>query len=377
MKERNPFIISGYSGPEFFCDREKETLTLINNASNSVNTTLISIRRMGKSGLIWHTFDNLTRKGSHTCIYSDIYATQDLRDFTNNLGSAILRALPEKKPAGKKFISLLKGLRPVFSYDALSGQPQVTFTFASEQQYQQSIGSLFRFLDSQKQPVLLAIDEFQQITSYPEKNMEALLRSQIQTLKNVNLIFSGSSHHLLSEIFSDGKRPFFAGTQFLYLKEIERNIYKDFIKGQLARKEIKIDEEALDYIMDFSRAHTFYTQSICNRLFASGIRRISVAEVKQICSCILMEYEQLFLQYRNMLTPVQWNILRAFAKEGRVYQPTSKGFLGKYNIGIPANIQRGLESLLKKEMIFLENDKNGSYYSVYDLFLLRWLENLD
>ncbi|MBG0858824.1 MAG: ATP-binding protein [Bacteroidales bacterium] len=377
MKERNPFIISGYSGPEFFCDREKETLTLINNAANGVNTTLISIRRMGKSGLIWHTFDRLNRSGSHTCIYSDIYATQDLRDFTNKLGSAILRALPEKKPAGKKFMSLLKGLRPVFSYDALSGQPQVSFTFASEEQYEQSIESLFRFLDSQKQPVLLAIDEFQQISSYPEKNMEALLRSQIQTLENVNLIFSGSSHHLLSEIFSNGKRPFFASTQFLYLKEIERNIYKDFIKIHMTRNEIKIDDEALDYIMDFSRAHTFYTQSICNRLFASGLRRISIDAVIQVCNRLLEEYEQLFLQYRNLLTPVQWNILEAIAKEGRVYKPTAKVFLEKYKIGIPANIQRGLESLLKKEMIFRENDKNGAYYSVYDLFLSRWLENLE
>ncbi len=377
MKERNPFIISGYSGPEFFCDREKETLNLINNASNGVNTTLISIRRMGKSGLIWHTFDHLTRKGSHICIYIDIYSTQDLRDFTNKLGSAILRAMPEKKPAGRKFMNLLKGLRPVFSYDALSGQPQVSFTFASEQQYEQSIDSLFRFLDSQKLPVLLAIDEFQQISSYPEKNMEALLRSQIQTLKNVNLIFSGSSHHLLSEMFSNGNRPFFSSTQFLYLKEIENNIYKDFIKFHLTHNEIKIDEEALDYIMAFSKAHTFYTQSVCNKLFASGIRIISNSAVKQICNQFLEENEPLFLQYRNLLTPVQWNILEAIAKEGRVYQPTSKGFLEKHKIGIPANIQRGLESLLKKEMIFRENDKTGAYYSVYDLFLSRWLENLE
>lgn len=102
-----------------------------------------------------------------------------------------------------------------------------------------------------------------------------------------------------------------------------------------------------------------------------------MAVVKQICSRLLEEHEHLFLQYRNLLTPVQWNILRAIAKEGRVYQPKSKGFLEKYKIGIPANIQRGLESLLKKEMIFRENDKRGAYYSVYDLFLSRWLENLD
>jgi hypothetical protein len=375
MAERNPFIISSYFGPELFCDREKETQILISNAGNSVNTTLLSIRRMGKSGLIWHTIDQLTRKGGHICIYSDIYATRDLKDFTNKLGSAILQALPEKNPAGKKFMNLLKGLHPVFSYDALSGQPQLSFTFASQQQYEQSIESLLRFLDSHKQPVLLAIDEFQQITSYPEKNIEALLRTQIQTLKNVNLIFSGSSHHLMSEMFSNGNRPFFASTQFLYLKEIERSIYKEFIRKIFKGSNCKIEEDALDFIMDFSRVHTFYTQCICNRLFASGIKKLSVEIAKQICNQLIAEYDQLFFQYRNLLTPVQWNILKAIAKEGKVYQPTSKGFIEKHKIGIPANVQRGLESLLNKEMIFRENDKNGSYYSVYDLFLSRWLEN--
>lgn len=377
MAERNPFIINGYFGPELFCDRKEETQTLITNARNGVNTTLVSIRRMGKSGLIWHTMDQLTREGGHTCIYCDIYATGDLRDFTNKLGSAILQALPEKKPIGKSFMNLLKGLRPVFSYDALSGQPQLSFTFATQQQYEQSVESLFRFLDSNKQPVLIAIDEFQQITGYPEKNIEALLRSQIQTLKNVNLIFSGSSHHLLSEMFSNGNRPFFASTQFLYLKEIEQNIYKDFIKSILINNGRNIDEDALDYIMHFSKAHTFYTQSICNRLFASGIKMISQEIVKQECNQLITEHEQLFFQYRNLLTHVQWNLLEAIAKEGKVYQPTAKGFIERYKIGIPANVQRGLESLLNKEMIFRENDKDGAFYSVYDLFLSRWLENLE
>lgn len=376
MAERNPFIISGYFGPELFCDRVKETRTLITNARNGVNTTLVSIRRMGKSGLIWHTIEQLRKNYHHTCIYCDIYATGDLKDFTNKLGTSILQALPEKNPMGKKFLNLLKGLRPVFSYDALSGQPQLSFTLSSQQQYEQTVESLFGFLDSQNKPVLLAIDEFQQITSYPEKNIEALLRSQIQTLKNVNLIFSGSSHHLISEMFSNGNRPFFASTQFLYLKEIEKSIYKEFIKDILNIEKRKIDEEALDFIMDFSKAHTFYTQSICNRLFASGIKTISRDIVKQECNLLISEHEQLFFQYRNLLTLMQWNLLGAIAKEGRVYQPTAKAFIGKYKIGTPANVRRGLEALLNKEMIFRENDKDGTYYSVYDLFLSRWLENL-
>jgi len=225
--------------------------------------------------------------------------------------------------------------------------------------------------------VLMAIDEFQQITSYPEKNTEALLRSYFQILKNVNLIFSGSSQHLLSEIFSNGTRPFFASTQFLYLQEIDRDVYKVFVKRIFDHYNIVINETALDFIMDFSRMHTFYTQSICNRLFASGIKNINADIARRISNELIAEHEQLFFQYRNLLTPIQWNLLKSIAKEGKVYQPTSRGFIEKYRVGIPANIQRAIESLINKEMIFRGNDIKGPFYSVYDLFLGRWMETLD
>jgi len=377
MKTENPFVISGYIGPDFFCDREEETGVLIRNAENGINSTLVSIRRMGKSGLIWHTMEKLSGKGIFTCIYADIYATQTLREFTNKIGTSILQAVPEKKTIGKKFSDLLKGLRPVISYDTLTGQPQVSFTFSSQQQNEQSLEALLRFLDSLGKPVLLAIDEFQQITNYPEKNTEALLRSQLQFMKNIRLIFSGSSHHLLTEMFSNGNRPFFASTQFLFLKEIKRDLYKEFIREIFGRYNIKVDEESLDFLSDFSRLHTFYTQSICNRLFSTGLRSIKINDVRETCSKLISENEQLFFQYRNLLTSVQWNLLKAIAKEGKVFKPNAGAFIEKYRIGIPASIQRALESLLNKEMIYRGNDQEGSFYSVYDLFLSRWMETVD
>ena len=302
---------------------------------------------MGKTGLILHTMERLSKNKNHICIYVDIYATQNLKDFANKLGSAILDAFPERNTAGKKFMNLLKGLRPVLTYDVLTGQPQVSFTFSTQQQYEHSIESLFQFLESQNKPILLAIDEFQQITKYPEKNMEALLRSHLHTLKNVNLIFSGSSHHILSEMFSDGTRPFFASTQFLYLKEIERKTYINFIRSIFKSFHLNIEEDALNLVVDFSRLHTFYTQSVCNRVFATRIKIITPEDVRQICGSFIFEQEPLFFQYRNLLTPIQWNLLKAVAKEGKVYQPNSKDFIEKHKLGIPANIQRAMESLLK------------------------------
>ena len=108
MIERNPFIISGYRDYKLFCDRENETHTLISNAENGVNTTLISVRRMGKTGLIHHVMARLSGTKSHICVYTDIYATQSLREFTNKLGSAILDAFPEKEPSRKEIYESLK-----------------------------------------------------------------------------------------------------------------------------------------------------------------------------------------------------------------------------------------------------------------------------
>ena len=369
----NPFLLSGYTGPELFCDRAEETKRLQKNIANGVNTTLFSIRRMGKTGLVNHLFYSL-RKKKISCIYIDLYATQNLREFTNQFGSAVLKAFPERKSAGKKLIDFLKGLRPIITYDSLTGDPQVSFDFTQPKQYEHSMESIFSFLDKQRTGVVIAFDEFQQITFYPEKNTEALLRSFIQPLKNVRFIFSGSSRHLLSEIFSHAKRPFFASTQPLQIDVIDRKIYLEFIKEKFKIHKRKISNEALTFIVDWTRLHTFYTQVLCNRIFASGLKDISVDDVKIECDGLLREQEGIFFQYRNLLTNLQWNLLEAIASEDMVYKPLSRNFIEKYNIGTQANVQRAIEALMQKEMIYREVADGKRFYRVYDSFLARWLE---
>ena len=56
LKLKNPFVVSGYASPEYFCDREKETKELTGSLLNGRNMVIISPRRMGKSGLIEHCF---------------------------------------------------------------------------------------------------------------------------------------------------------------------------------------------------------------------------------------------------------------------------------------------------------------------------------
>ena len=94
----NPFITSGYVAPEYFCDRKKETETLLRWLTNGNHVAIMSTRRMGKTGLIEHCFKQDEISGKYYTFLVDIYATKTLRDFVFRLGKSILDTLkPHKK----------------------------------------------------------------------------------------------------------------------------------------------------------------------------------------------------------------------------------------------------------------------------------------
>jgi len=374
MTSKNPFPVVGYHGNKLFCDREAETERLLMNLTGGLNTTLISLRRMGKTALIYHVFDEILKDNRSVCLYVDLYPTRNIRDLTRQLATVSMNVLPRKKRAGNRFLTFLKGLRPVITYDPLTGAPGVKFEYSSASEYEVTLSALLKFLDDLGTDIYLAFDEFQSIASYEEGNAEAMLRTMIQPLKNIHFIFSGSNKHMMHEIFHSSKRPFFASTRIMSLTSISDDSYSRFIGEKFAENKRKISEEGVSFILDWTRRHTYYTQSVCNTLFSTGAKEIDLQFVKAVCGEILDEQEKTFFQYRHLLTFNQWQLLMAVAKEGKVYKPQSGEFLAKHSLGTPAGSKRAIDALLDKEMIYVESDSNGKYYSVYDLFLSRWLE---
>lgn len=372
--KENPFVIKGYRSKKLFCNRDAELSDLLQNMINGSDTTLISPRRMGKTGLIFRFFDELKRKKDVETLYLDIYSSRNLEDFLKLFAEAILVKFPEKTTMGKKFLDFLKGLRPTISFDSLSGEPQVSILYQSAQQKEYTLRSLLEFLDAQKKTIIFAIDEFQQINEYPEKNMEALLRTYIQNLKNIHFIFCGSKKSMMIDMFSNAKRPFYASTRFLSLDALDKDVYAKFIKKTFHSHGMRITDDALNLILDWSKLHTFYTQSLCNMIFSFKKAEIDIHLVKETCISLLKSNEPVFYQYRQLLTTAQWNYLIAVAKEDKVSQLTAQNFLLKYNIGTPANSKRISESLLEKELLLKISDREKSTYRIYDVFFSRWLE---
>ena len=368
----NPFVIKGYVSKEYFCDRKTELETLHRNVLNGVNTTLISPRKMGKSGLIFRYFDDL--QVEIQAIYVDIYSSRSLNDFIKLMAEAILLKFPEKSKIGKEFMKFLKGLRPVISFNPFTNLPQIQIEYQSPQEVIYTLQGLLSFLEEQNTPIVVAIDEFQQINVYPEKNVEAILRTYIQQLKNIQFIFCGSNKSMMTEMFTHAKRPFFASTRLLYLDKIDQTEYEVFIRNHFEANRKFISDDALSAILEWTKSHTYYTQNLCNYIFSMKTNNIDIETVKSAMDDILKENESFFFQYRQLLTPAQWNFMIAVAKENEVTQITSQKFLSQYHIGTPANSRRILQALIDKELILENWSQENSSYQVYDVFLSRWLE---
>ena len=88
--QTNPFVIGAYAGSHYFCDRERETDELIQDLMNGRNVVLIAQRRMGKTGLILHTFHQEKISKHYNVFFIDIFATASIREFIYAFGNAII-----------------------------------------------------------------------------------------------------------------------------------------------------------------------------------------------------------------------------------------------------------------------------------------------
>lgn len=374
---KNPFLLTGYAGPHYFCNRENEAEKLLEAYRNRRNVVLYSPRRLGKTGLIHHFFHRVTDTEKQiTTVYVDIHDTVDLEGFINAFSSAVLNATETKKEHFIKRISdLFSGIKASFSLNEYTGMPEVQLGLGTAPEKEHSLAAIMHHLECQENPVVLAIDEFQQISDYPERNVEALLRRHVQQQKNISYIFSGSEKHMLLPMFSDAKRPFYQSTEHLHLQKLSLDEYKGFIQKHFEADAKDVPEIVLNYILDWTDLHTFYTQYVCNRIYALPEKHITLDRVKKLLYEILTEKEGYFHTLTRLLARHQLQLLTAIAKENVLTEPTAQKFLRKHGLSGAATVRKSLQTLIAKGLVDDELSEEKPEYRVNDVFLRRWLEH--
>ena len=276
MKLNNPFVTAGYVSPDYFCDREYESRQILEAVHAHRNMAVISMRRMGKTGLLKHVgflLNNLRK--NKALVYIDLMPTQSASDLLSTLGTALINARHKEKNIIEKIVAVLSSLRPGFTYDNLTGQPSLVFNIATENDFSMGFRQLLALFDSIKKELTIVLDEFQQILEYPENRIENLLRTIIQENPQINFIFSGSDKHMMEAMFSNPTRPFFQSVELMYLGPIATENYRKFIKNHFNAANFDISETAINRLLEWCRYHTYYVQHFCNRLFAKAMLKIN------------------------------------------------------------------------------------------------------
>lgn len=372
---RNPFVTKGYAGPEYFCDRQKETKDLVQLLTNENNMALISPRRLGKTDLIHHCFNQPEIKKHYYTFLIDIYATSSLADFVVEFGKTILEEL---KPKGRKiwegFVSTLKSFQQEISFD-MNGNPVWGLGIGNVTNPSATLDEIFKYLNAADKPCIVAIDEFQKLTEYPDgKNVEAALRTHIQRCPNATFLFSGSKRHMMSEIFTSPSRPFYQSVITMGLSPISLEKYREFAIQQFKKHEKNISPEVIDDVYNRFQGVTQCLQRVMNVLFLFTDKGETCDNymVDEAITYLLNMLSDNFETQFGQIPEKQRNVFKAIALEGTAKNVLSAAFIQKYRLQSSSSVSSALKALLNKDLITQENGA----YSIYDQFFALWLLRL-
>lgn len=370
-KTDNPFVTTGYTGAEYFCDREKETQDIIRYLTNGNNVALISPRRYGKSDLLRHCFSQKCIADNYYTFIVDIYSTKTVAEMVGKLGNAILETLkPKGRRVWEKFLAILSSVRSGISFD-INGQPSWTMSVGDIHSPSATLEEIFAYLQNADRPCLVVIDEFQQITKYGDPNIEAEIRTRVQYCTNAHFVFSGSRRQLMGAIFTSPARPFYQCVTLYHLNRLPLDIYTKFCVAHFRKRGKYLDEAVVNHLYHQFDGVTYYMQRVMNELFsqtAVGVRCVeddvskAVDEIIAVSSTI---YEDLMYQ----LPEKQSRVLIAVAKDGQAENVTSGNFTKRHGLASPNSVKSAIPALIDKGL--LTQDKG--IYKVYDLFFAIWL----
>ena len=374
-KATNPFIVTGKIEPEYFCDRVTESARLVKSVTNGNNLVIISPRRMGKTGLIQFCYDKPEIADEYYTFFIDILHTSSLREFTYLLGREIYETLlPRSRKMTSLFIQTIKSISGKFGFDPITGMPTFNVELGDIDRPEYTLDEIFQYLARADKPCIVAIDEFQQIAKYPEKNIEAQLRTHIQKLRNCNFIFAGSERHMMQEMFTSAARPFYHSADMLELKAIVPEIYIPFIVSHFEKRTRHIAPDDVERVYNLFKGHTYYVQKTFNEAFADTPEgeECTLETLRAAIDNMIASNDTIFREILSNIPEKQKELLYAIAKEGEAERITSAAFIKRHSLASASSVQSAMKKLLEKDIITEIN----KVFSVTDRLFAMWMNRL-
>jgi hypothetical protein len=370
---RNPFSLKELSIEEPFCDRDKEMKELASHALNFTNVVLYSPRRYGKTSLVKRV-QNAIHGHDAITIYVDFFGVGSMEAVANKFATYLYSYCHHNENLFQKAMRFISIWRPVIKPD-----PEMGITITAEPTTQmnglkllEETFSLFgKFIKEHAPGFHIVLDEFQEITELREsKQIEGVLRSQIQGHTNVSYFFVGSRRRILLDIFNDEKRPFYKSAINYELGPLPKKEAVTFIVDRFSAAGKTCSPEIASRIYDKVRGYPYYLQRIPYSMYEIGGKTLKDEDYERALREALQEETPLFQAKVERLYPVWKQLLYALSREP-VVSPLSTTYLKRHNLSSPGSTQPALKNLIVLDYIE-RRDEDGCYHIVdpiFDLYL--------
>lgn len=367
----NPFAYSNYVTGDSFCNREKEIVEMLKYAKGSQNVLLYSHRRQGKSSLIRQVFRQIKRKKLKIgAMHVELYGTISEKDFITRTFQCLNQLESNFEKLLQSVNRALKSIRLNLSIDPETGGTTVSPSFEAVNE-KNVLEELMNILSkySQKNRIVIAFDEFQEVANYTEEGFEKRLRSYIQQHQNISYIFSGSQQHLITEMFNSNNRAFYKLAESFPLGKIETKDYIPWIQNLFSRKEVHLPVQLVETIVETFENHPMYIQNFLFHLWEK-------TDKKRFSPEIIKEIENAIVEKRSLEYTVLWETLSINQKKTLKLILLNEGSnlynadaLRSVTLKSASLVTKALSSLIKKEIIV----KNG-FYMIQDIVFKKWLQ---
>jgi hypothetical protein len=249
----------------------------------------------------------------------------------------------------------------------------ISFNFQKEKQSDniyKALQKLHDLAEARKIKVIFYMDEFQVLGEVCKNySIEAAIREAAQKAKYVSYIFSGSSRHLIEQMFYDKKRPFYKLCDTIYLDRIATSEYMSHIqKAAIDKWKKTLDEKTIRKILDVTERHPYYVNKLCSVLWLNAPP--SEEDVTNNWLAYTLESRSVTERELELLSINQRKLLIVIANDQMAKEPYEKNFSNRIQMQ-PSSTKRAIEALLMKDYIFLDNEKN---YRILDPLLKSVLQ---
>ena len=367
----NPFAYSNCVSGKSFCNREKEQKELLQYIESSQNVLLYSHRRYGKSSLIFQVFENIKKaKLKIGTIHVDLYGTTSEKDFITRTFQGLSQIESNFDRLLKRVTQAVKGVRFQVEVNPMTGNPTFSPSFESVKE-DVLLLDLMQVLDeyAKKKKLVVAFDEFQEISTYSGDAFEKRLRSCIQQQKNICYIFSGSQQHLLTEMFNTYSRAFYKQAASFPLKKISADHYVSWAKDLFQENKIRLEDDFITYLAKKCENHPMYVQQYLFFLWDALKQADPTLElIDEIESSIIEKKSLEYMTLWESLTLNQKKTLKlVILNEGKNLY--SVDALKSVDLKTASLVTKTSSSLIKKDVLA----KNG-VYAIQDVLFKRWIE---